>query len=287
MSLLEVKNLIYEYGTGKYKNRALDNISFSLKQGEILSIIGHTGSGKSTLVQTLNGLLKPKSGTVLLDGEDIFKSIHLLRKARFKVGLVFQYPEYQLFEETVFKDISFGPRNMGLSESEIEKRVMFAAKFVGLHNELLQKSPFDLSGGEKRRAAIAGIIAMEPKILILDEPAAGLDPGSGKCLLDNLTELRNTKGTTIVIVSHSMEDAARVSDKIMVMSHGKCVMFGNPKEVFAQDKKLSELSLGIPQITRIMKKLKSSGCDIRDDVLTVDEAVAEIISVLSRGEKHE
>ncbi len=287
MSILEVKNLVYEYGTGKYKTRALDDVSFSLEKGEILTIIGHTGSGKSTLAKTLNGLLKPKSGEVLLNGENIFKDPKLLSQARFKVGLVFQYPEYQLFEETVFKDISFGPQRMGLSADEVKQRVLFATKFVGLSNGLLHKSPFDLSGGEKRRAAIAGIIAMKPEILILDEPAAGLDPGSGKSLLDNLIRLRDLFGTTIIIISHSMEDAARISDKIMVMSHSKRVMLGTPGEVFSEGEKLSELSLELPQITRIMKALRSKGCNIRDDILTVDEAVLEILSLLSGSKKHE
>lgn len=284
MSLLEVKNLTFEYGTGKFRNLALNDVSFSLEKGEILSIIGHTGSGKSTLVQTLNGLLKPKSGTVCLDGENIFSSSELLRKARFRVGLVFQYPEYQLFEESVFKDISFGPKNMGFDKSEIDKRVFEASNFVGLHSELLDKSPFELSGGEKRRAAIAGILAMKPEILILDEPTAGLDPGSGRSLIENLIKLRYKKGTTIIIVSHSMENTAKISDKIMVMNGGKCEMFGTPKEIFSQEERLLELSLGIPQITYIMKRLKKKGCAVRDDILTVDEAVVELVSLLSKGE---
>lgn len=284
MSLLEVENLTFEYGTGKFRNLALNDVSFSLEKGEILSIIGHTGSGKSTLVQTLNGLLKPKSGTVCLDGENIFSSSELLRKARFRVGLVFQYPEYQLFEESVFKDISFGPKNMGFDKSEIDKRVFEASNFVGLHSELLDKSPFELSGGEKRRAAIAGILAMKPEILILDEPTAGLDPGSGRSLIENLIKLRYKKGTTIIIVSHSMENTAKISDKIMVMNGGKCEMFGTPKEIFSQEERLLELSLGIPQITYIMKRLKKKGCAVRDDILTVDEAVVELVSLLSKGE---
>lgn len=284
MSLLEVENLTFEYGTGKFRNLALNDVSFSLEKGEILSIIGHTGSGKSTLVQTLNGLLKPKSGTVCLDGENIFSSSELLRKARFRVGLVFQYPEYQLFEESVFKDISFGPKNMGFDKSEIDKRVFEASNFVGLHSELLDKSPFELSGGEKRRAAIAGILAMKPEILILDEPTAGLDPGSGRSLIENLIKLRYKKGTTIIIVSHSMENTAKISDKIMVMNGGKCEMFGTPKEIFSQEERLLELSLGIPQITHIMKRLKQKGCAVRDDILTVDEAVVELVSLLSKGE---
>lgn len=283
MSLLEVENLTFEYGTGKFRNLALNDVSFSLEKGEILSIIGHTGSGKSTLVQTLNGLLKPKSGTVCLDSENIFSSSELLRKARFRVGLVFQYPEYQLFEESVFKDISFGPKNMGFDKSEIDKRVFEASNFVGLHSELLDKSPFELSGGEKRRAAIAGILAMKPEILILDEPTAGLDPGSGRSLIENLIKLRYKKGTTIIIVSHSMENTAKISDKIMVMNGGKCEMFGTPKEIFSQEERLLELSLGIPQITYIMKRLKKKGCAVRDDILTVDEAVVELVSLLSKG----
>ena len=284
MSLLEVKNLTFEYGTGKFRNLALNDVSFSLEKGEILSIIGHTGSGKSTLVQTLNGLLKPKSGTVCLDGENIFSSTELLKKARFRVGLVFQYPEYQLFEESVFKDISFGPKNTGLDNEEIGRRVFEASSFVGLRSELLDKSPFELSGGEKRRTAIAGILAMEPEILILDEPTAGLDPGSGRNLIENLIKLRDKNGTTIIIVSHSMENTAKISDKIMVMNVGKCEMFGTPKEIFSQEERLSELSLGIPQITRIMKSLKQRGCAVRDDILTVNEAFVELISLLSRRE---
>lgn len=284
MSLLEVKNLTFEYGTGKFRNLALNDVSFSLEKGEILSIIGHTGSGKSTLVQTLNGLLKPKSGTVCLDGENIFSSTELLKKARFRVGLVFQYPEYQLFEESVFKDISFGPKNMGLDNEEIGRRVFESSSFVGLRSELLDKSPFELSGGEKRRTAIAGILAMEPEILILDEPTAGLDPGSGRNLIENLIKLRDKNGTTIIIVSHSMENTAKISDKIMVMNVGKCEMFGTPKEIFSQEERLSELSLGIPQITRIMKSLKQRGCAVRDDILTVNEAFVELISLLSRRE---
>ena len=284
MSLLEVKNLTFEYGTGKFRNLALDDVSFSLEKGEILSIIGHTGSGKSTLVQTLNGLLKPKSGTVCLDGENIFSSTELLKKARFRVGLVFQYPEYQLFEESVFKDISFGPKNIGLDNEEIGRRVFEASSFVGLRSELLGKSPFELSGGEKRRTAIAGILAMEPEILILDEPTAGLDPGGGRNLIENLIKLRDKNGTTIIIVSHSMENTAKISDKIMVMNAGKCEMFGTPKEIFSQEERLSELSLGIPQITRIMKSLKQRGCAVRDDILTVNEAFVELISLLSRRE---
>lgn len=282
MSLLEVKNLTFEYGTGKFKNTAINNVSFSLEKGEILSIIGHTGSGKSTLAQTLNGLLKPKSGEVCLDGENIFANSELLRKARFRVGLVFQYPEYQLFEETVFKDISFGPKNMRLDRDEIDRRVFDASRFVGLCAELLNKSPFELSGGEKKRVAIAGVLAMEPEILILDEPTAGLDPGSGMSLIENLIKLRDEKGTTIIIVSHNMEDTARISDKIMVMSKGENLMFGTPKEIFSQDKRLSELSLDIPQISRIMKKLKQNGYAVCDDIFTVDDAVDELIGLLSK-----
>ena len=229
-------------------------------------------------------MLKPKSGTVCLDGENIFSSTELLKKARFRVGLVFQYPEYQLFEESVFKDISFGPKNMGLDNEEIGRRVFEASSFVGLRSELLDKSPFELSGGEKRRTAIAGILAMEPEILILDEPTAGLDPGSGRNLIDNLIKLRDKNGTTIIIVSHSMENTAKISDKIMVMNVGKCEMFGMPKEIFSQEERLSELSLGIPQITRIMKSLKQRGCAVRDDILTVNEAFVELISLLSRRE---
>ena len=280
-----VKNLTHIYNEGMpFSSKALDNISFEIKDRDFVGLIGHTGSGKSTLIQHFNGLEKCTEGTVYFDGKDISEKDFDLKQLRRRVGLVFQYPEYQLFEESVFKDISFGPKNMGLDNEEIGRRVFEASSFVGLRSELLDKSPFELSGGEKRRTAIAGILAMEPEILILDEPTAGLDPGSGRNLIENLIKLRDKNGTTIIIVSHSMENTAKISDKIMVMNAGKCKMFGTPKEIFSQEERLSELSLGIPQITRIMKSLKQRDCAVRDDILTVNEAFVELISLLSRRE---
>lgn len=282
MPIIETRNLSYIYGKGTACQRtAVDNLSIKIEQGELVSVIGHTGSGKSTLVQLLNGLLKPSGGSVFVDGVDIWSKPKEIRKIRFKVGLVFQYPEYQLFEETVYKDISFGPKNMGLSESEIQARVLSAADFVGLKRELLQKSPFELSGGEKRRAAIAGVMAMEPQVLILDEPSAGLDPQGRRLLLDRICEYKNARNITVILVSHSMEDTARISDKILVMSNGRPEIYDTPKNVFAQSEKLRKISLSVPQITHIMQEIKSRGYDVSDDILTVEEAYLEIRRLLN------
>ena len=274
--ILEIKNLNYVYSIGTpFEHKALDNVSFSVNRGEFIGIIGHTGSGKSTLMQQLNGLLKPTSGSVLLDGKDIWSDKKLTRQARFRVGLVFQYPEYQLFEETVYKDIAFGPKNMGLKEEEIDRRVREAAGFVGLTEEQLQVSPFDLSGGQKRRVAIAGVIAMEPEVLILDEPTAGLDPVGRADILENIESYRKAKNATIMMVSHSMEDVARLTDRLLVMNGSKLAMDGTPAEVYTHAEELVEMGLNIPQVTQVFLGLKKLGLDVAS-VYTIDQAVAEL-----------
>ena len=274
--ILEVKNLNYIYSAGTpFEHKALDNISFSVERGEFIGIIGHTGSGKSTLMQQLNGLLKPTSGQVLLDGEDIWSDKKLTRQARFRVGLVFQYPEYQLFEETVYRDIAFGPKNMGLDEKEIDRRVREAAGFVGLTAEQLEVSPFDLSGGQKRRVAIAGVIAMEPEVLILDEPTAGLDPVGRAEILGNIETYRQARNATIMMVSHSMEDVARLTDRLLVMNGSKLAMDAAPAEVFSHAEELVQMGLNIPQVTQVFLHLKKLGLDVAN-VYTIEQAAAEI-----------
>lgn len=274
--ILEVKNLTYIYSAGTpFEHKALDDISFSVERGEFIGIIGHTGSGKSTLMQQLNGLLKPTSGTVLLDGQDIWSDKKLTRQARFRVGLVFQYPEYQLFEETVYKDIAFGPKNMGLSPEEVDRRVREAAGFVGLTEQQLEVSPFDLSGGQKRRVAIAGVIAMEPEVLILDEPTAGLDPVGRSEILGNIQSYRKPKNATIMMVSHSMEDVARLTDRLLVMNGSKLAMDAPPAQVFTHAEELTQMGLNIPQVTQVFLELKKLGLDVKN-VYTIDQAAAEI-----------
>ena len=274
--ILEVKNLNYIYSVGTpFEHKALDNISFSVEPGEFIGIIGHTGSGKSTLMQQLNGLLKPTSGQVLLDGVDIWSDKKLTRQARFRVGLVFQYPEYQLFEETVYRDIAFGPKNMGLSEQEIDRRVREAAGFVGLTPEQLDVSPFDLSGGQKRRVAIAGVIAMEPEVLILDEPTAGLDPVGRAEILGNIEAYRRARNATIMMVSHSMEDVARLTDRLLVMNGSKLAMDGTPAQVFTHAGELVSMGLNIPQVTQVFLHLREKGLDVAN-VYTIEQAVSEI-----------
>ncbi len=274
--ILEVKNLTYIYSAGTpFEHKALDDISFSVERGEFIGIIGHTGSGKSTLMQQLNGLLKPTSGTVLLDGQDIWSDKKLTRQARFRVGLVFQYPEYQLFEETVYKDIAFGPKNMGLSAEEVDRRVREAAGFVGLTEQQLEVSPFDLSGGQKRRVAIAGVIAMEPEVLILDEPTAGLDPVGRSEILGNIQSYRKAKNATIMMVSHSMEDVARLTDRLLVMNGSKLAMDAPPAQVFTHAGELTQMGLNIPQVTQVFLELKKLGLDVKN-VYTIDQAAAEI-----------
>lgn len=284
--VLELKNLSYVYGTGTpFEKTAVNNLSFSIEKGEFIGIMGHTGSGKSTLVQMLNGLMKPTSGQVLLDGEDIWANPKDIRKIRFKVGMVFQYPEYQLFEETVAKDIAFGPTNMGKSGAELEKAVNDAARFTGLKDELLEKSPFDLSGGEKRRAAIAGVIAMNPEVLVLDEPTAGLDPMGRDVLLSQIVQYHKERKNTVILVSHSMEDIARVADKIIVMNKSNLVMFDKTKEVFSKGRELEKIGLRVPQITKITLELREKGFNVPEGILTVDEAMDCISSLLDKEGK--
>lgn len=284
--VLELKNLSYVYGTGTpFEKTAVSNLSLSIEKGEFIGIMGHTGSGKSTLVQMLNGLMKPTSGQVLLDGEDIWANPKDIRKIRFKVGMVFQYPEYQLFEETVAKDIAFGPTNMGKSGAELEKAVNDAARFTGLKDELLEKSPFDLSGGEKRRAAIAGVIAMNPEVLVLDEPTAGLDPMGRDVLLSQIVQYHKERKNTVILVSHSMEDIARVADKIIVMNKSNLVMFDKTKEVFSKGRELEKIGLRVPQITKIMLELREKGFNVPEGILTVDEAMDCISSLLDKEGK--
>lgn len=283
--ILEAKNLTYIYSAGTpFEHKALDDISFSVERGEFIGIIGHTGSGKSTLMQQLNGLLKPTSGTVLLDGQDIWSDKKLTRQARFRVGLVFQYPEYQLFEETVYKDIAFGPKNMGLSPEEVDRRVREAAGFVGLTEQQLEVSPFDLSGGQKRRVAIAGVIAMEPEVLILDEPTAGLDPMGRSEILGNIQSYRRAKNATIMMVSHSMEDVARLTDRLLVMNGSKLAMDAPPAQVFTHAEELTQMGLNIPQVTQVFLELKKLGLDVKN-VYTIEQAAAEIRR-LKEGNRH-
>lgn len=282
-TLLKTENLCFTYAKGTpFEKQAVKNVNIEIKKGEVIGVIGHTGSGKSTLMQMLNGLIKPTSGTVYLGDTDIFENKKTLRDVRFRVGLVFQYPENQLFEETVRKDISFGPRNMGLPEEAIAKRVKSAAKFAGLKDELLDRSPFDLSGGEKRRAAIAGVIAMDPEILILDEPTAGLDPMGRDTLLAQIDAYHKARANTVLLVSHSMEDIARIADRVLVMYKGDCVMLQSPKEVFARAEELEKMGLRVPQITRITTLLREKGIPLSEGILTVDEAFAEITALLKK-----
>lgn len=285
MPFLEVKNLSYIYSKKTaFRKEAVKNVSFSAERGEIIGIIGHTGSGKSTLVQMLNGLIKPDDGTVLLDGTDIFEDPKKLPLYRYKIGIVFQYPEYQLFEETVYKDISFGPSNMGLLEENKNRRVLEAAQMVGLDTDLLEKSPFDLSGGQKRRAAIAGVIAMFPEVIIFDEPTAGLDPEGRETIFAMIKEYAAKNNAAVIIVSHSMEDMARYADRILVLNDGEVVMFDQTEKVFAKHDTLSKIGLNVPQITDVFLKLKALGVNISTDVFTVKQAVAAVKSLLKGGE---
>lgn len=283
MSIVKVENLTYKYGVGTpFEKVAVNNVSFEIKKGELVGIIGHTGSGKSTLVQMLNGLIKPTSGKIFFEDNNIWKEPKKIRHIRFKVGMVFQYPEYQLFEESVSKDIAYGPKNMGLSNEEIEKRILQSADFVGLPHSLLDKSPFELSGGEKRRVAIAGVIAMNPEVLILDEPTAGLDPKGREDLLTQIQKYHKQQGNTVLFVSHSMEDIARIADRVIVVNNGKIEMFDTPKNVFAQGEHLEKMGLKIPQITMIINSLSNSGINIDKGILTVDEAVKRLLPLLNK-----
>ena len=283
--ILQVQNLTHTYSAGTpFEHKALDNMNFSVDRGEFIGIIGHTGSGKSTLMQHLNGLLKPTSGKVLLDGKDIWSDKKLTRQARFRVGLVFQYPEYQLFEETVYKDIAFGPKNMGISKEEIDRRVREAAGFVGLTEAQLQASPFDLSGGQKRRVAIAGVIAMEPEVLILDEPTAGLDPVGREEILANIERYRRAKNATIMLVSHSMSDVARLTDRLLVLNGSHIAMDGTPGEVFTRAWELEEIGLDIPDVTRVFLRLQALGLPV-EPVYTLEQAVVAL-KKLKEGTVH-
>ena len=283
--IMQVKNLSYVYSAGTpFEHKALDDVSFTINRGEFVGIIGHTGSGKSTLMQQLNGLLKPTAGQVLLNGVDIWSDKQITRQARFRVGLVFQYPEYQLFEETVYKDIAFGPKNMGLSQQEIDRRVREAAGFVGITERQLQASPFDLSGGQKRRVAIAGVIAMEPELLILDEPIAGLDPVGRAEILGNIESYRRAKNATVMMVSHSMEDVARMTDRLLVLYHSRLAMDAPPAQVFSRAGELVGMGLDIPRVTQIFLDLRNKGLDV-DSVYTVDQAVA-CLTRLKEGSAH-
>ena len=283
MAIISTNNLSYVYSAGTpFEKTALDNINIDIEQGELVGIIGHTGSGKSTLVQHFNGLVKPTSGQIFVDGEDIWANPKEIKQLRFKVGLVFQYPEYQLFDETVRKDIAFGPRNMGLSEDEINQRVADAAKIVGLSDKLLDKSPFDLSGGEKRRAALAGVLAMNPKVLILDEPTAGLDPVGRDGILTRIKEYQKSSGATVLLVSHSMEDVAKVADRILVMDHSHAKMLDTVDNVFSHAEDLQKMGLNVPHITQVFMGLRARGLNVPDNVYTVTQA-AQILTDLLKS----
>ena len=281
MSVIKTEDLTYIYGEGTpFEKRAVDNVSLEINEGEMIGVIGHTGSGKSTLIQHFNGLLKPSSGSVYIDGERLWDDKARLRDIRFKVGLVFQYPEYQLFEETCYKDIAFGPKNMGLDDNEIDRRIKEAAQMVGLKPELLDKSPFELSGGQKRRVAIAGVMAMKPKVLILDEPASGLDPKGREQILSMLEDYHTATHNTIMIVSHSMEDIARYADRILVMNKGSLYCLEETEKVFARADELRAMGLSVPQITRVFARLKDMGLAINKEVYTTPYAVKLILERL-------
>ena len=270
-SIIRVDNLTHTYGVGTpFQRSAVEGLSLDIRRGEFLGIIGHTGSGKSTLIQHLNGLLKPSSGTIYLDGTDIWAEPKKIRSVRFRVGLVFQYPEYQLFEDTVRKDVAFGPKNMGLKADEVERRVLAAIEAVGLDESVLDKSPFALSGGQKRRVAIAGVMAMEPEVLILDEPTAGLDPRGRESILQLLREYHERRGSTVVLVSHSMEEIARNAQRIIVLSKGGVYMEGTPAEVFARAEELEAVGLDVPQSTKIAAALRRRGMKVEGSIFTVD-----------------
>ncbi len=287
MGIIRTEDLTYVYGEGTpFRKVAIDKINIDIDEGEIVGVIGHTGSGKSTLMQHLNGLLKPTSGKVYIDGEELFADKSRLKDIRFKVGLVFQYPEYQLFEETVYKDIAFGPKNMGLGEDEIDRRVRETARLVGLGEELLEKSPFELSGGQKRRVAIAGVMAMEPKVLILDEPTAGLDPRGRDRILGLIKEYHAEKGTTVLLVSHSMEDVAKTVSKILVLSDAKVFMYSDRSSVFARADELTSMGLTVPQVTRVFDRLRAMGIEFDDEVFSVDYAKDLVLKLLEEKRRH-
>lgn len=288
MSVIKTENLTYTYSIGTpFEKTAVNSVNLDIDEGEFVGIIGHTGSGKSTLIRHFNGLEKPTSGKIYIDGQDIWSKDVKIRDIRFKVGLVFQYPEYQIFEETVYKDIAFGPKNMGLSEEEIDRRVRETAELVGLHRENLGKSPFELSGGQKRRVAIAGVMAMEPKVLILDEPTAGLDPKGRDKILSQIKEYHVRTGSTVLLVSHSMEDVAKFADKILVMNKAEIFCYEETPKVFRRAEELTKIGLAVPQITRVFNRLRQSGIDVRTDVYTTEFARKTIMEYLEkRGESN-
>mgnify|MGYP002268253816 CR=1 FL=1 len=285
---MQIEDLTHTYSAGTpFQRSAVEGLSMTVGAGEFLGVIGHTGSGKSTLIQHLNGLLQPTSGRILLEGKDIWADPKKIRDVRFKVGLVFQYPEYQLFEETCYKDIAFGPKNMGLDEAEIDRRVHEAADFVGLDPALLERSPFELSGGQKRRVAVAGVMAMRPRILVLDEPAAGLDPEGRDDILSEVKEYHKKTGTTVLLVSHSMEDIAKYANRVLVMSNKKIAMYDTVEKVFARAPELLGLGLSVPQVTKIFLKLREMGVDVPADVYTIPYAVKMILEAKRRREAGE
>ena len=284
MPILEIKNLTHTYGIGTpFRRSAVEDVSFAVEQGEFLGIIGHTGSGKSTLIQHLNGLLKPTSGQILLDGKDIWAEPKKIRSVRFQVGLVFQYPEYQLFEETVYKDISFGPRNQGKTGEALDHAVREAARLVGLRDEQLEKSPFELSGGQKRRVALAGVLAMEPKVLVLDEPTAGLDPAGRENLMANIREYHRHKNATILLVSHSMDEIAQNVDRILVLKSAHILVSGTPAEIFTRAEELLSAGLDVPQITRVAMSLRDRGLPIDPAVYTVEDLERQLLALKGGG----
>ena len=279
MATIQTKGLTYRYGIGTpFEKTAVDHVDLEIESGSFVGIIGHTGSGKSTLIQHLNGLLKPTEGSILLDGKDIWAEKAQMRQVRFRVGLVFQYPEYQIFEETVAKDIAFGPRNMGLAEEEVQARVKETAAIVGLSDDILEQSPFLLSGGQKRRVAIAGVMAMRPEVLILDEPTAGLDPRGRVEILEEIKAYRRQTGATILLVSHSMEDVARHAQKILVMNAGKVFCYGTVENVFRRSQELQAIGLAVPQITRVCNALRAKGIPLTEDIFTVEQAKEQLIA---------
>ena len=281
MAKIKVENVSYVYSAGTpFEVRALDDVCIEIKENTVTGIIGHTGSGKSTLVGMFNGLVKPSSGRVLLDGEDIWAKPKEIGKVRYKVGLVMQYPEYQLFEDTVWEDIAYGPKNMGLDGEEIKKRVAEAAELVGLDREVLSKSPFDLSGGQKRRAAIAGVMAMRPEVLVLDEPSAGLDPAGRNSIFEAIGRYADATGAAVIIVSHSMDDMAKYCEELVVMSHSKVAMCGKRHEVFSRGEELEAIGLGVPQMTRLVMLLRQNGVDISPDIYTVEDAESALAEIL-------
>lgn len=285
MPVIKTEDLTFVYGEGTpFEKVAVNSVNLEIEKGEFVGVIGHTGSGKSTLIQHFNGLLKPTKGNIYIDGEKLWEDKGKLRDIRFKVGLVFQYPEYQLFEETVYKDIAFGPKNMGLSDDEIDRRIKETARLVGLKEEIMDKSPFELSGGQKRRVAIAGVMAMEPEVLILDEPTAGLDPKGRDKILGQIKEYHKEKGNTVLLVSHSMEDVAKNASKILVMNKSRLYMYDTPQNVFSKSSELSAMGLSVPQVTRVFDRLKAMGVDIGEDIYTVEYASKLIAKRLKGGD---